>query len=247
MAEKFNLKWHDFNTNVSKSFGLLRDEEYLHDVTLVSDDNMQVSAHKLVLSACSEYFKNIFRNNNKHQHPLICLDGLSSTEVSKILDYIYNGEVEIFQDDLDRFLAVAQKLKLEGLLGGKDNDKSEEKTYEDISYKEEEEEMYETYVITADTEKKVTRKAKQQTHKISGTVSLNGNEMKGNIKHLDYYDKLPDKSFKCKICGNTANYLTHIKNHVETHMEGLSFSCQICEKTFRSRNSLSCHKSIYHK
>ena len=63
MAEKFSLKWHDFNTNVSKSFGLLRDEEYLHDVTLVSDDNMQVSAHKLVLSACSEYFKNIFRNN----------------------------------------------------------------------------------------------------------------------------------------------------------------------------------------
>ena len=65
MPEKFDLKWNDFHSNVSKSFGLLRNEDYLHDVTLVSDDYKQVTAHKLVLSACSEYFKNIFRNNRK--------------------------------------------------------------------------------------------------------------------------------------------------------------------------------------
>ena len=57
MGDKFCLKWNDFETNVSKSFGILRNEEYLHDVTLVCDDNSQVSTHKLVLSACSEYFK----------------------------------------------------------------------------------------------------------------------------------------------------------------------------------------------
>ena len=117
MSEQFCLKWNDFNSNVSKSFSLLRNEKYLHDVTLVTDDSNQVSAHKLVLSACSEYFKNIFRNNEKYQHPLLCLDGLSSKDLSNVLDYIYNGEVQIFQDDLDRFLAVAQKLKLEGLGG----------------------------------------------------------------------------------------------------------------------------------
>ena len=63
MSEKFCLKWNDFETNVSKSFGLLRNEDYLHDVTLVCDDNKQVSAHKLMLSACSEFFKSIFKNN----------------------------------------------------------------------------------------------------------------------------------------------------------------------------------------
>ena len=55
MPEKFFLKWNDFYSNVSKSFGLLRNEDYLHDVTLVSDDYKQVTAHKLVISACSEY------------------------------------------------------------------------------------------------------------------------------------------------------------------------------------------------
>ena len=84
------LKWNDFESNVSKSFGLLRNECYLHDVTLVGDDNKQVSAHKLVLSASSEYFKNIFKNNNKHAHPLLCLDGIASEELGNIMDYIYN-------------------------------------------------------------------------------------------------------------------------------------------------------------
>merc|ERR1711884_962829 len=94
----------------------------LHDVTLVSDDQQQVSAHKLVLSACSEYFKNIFKHNNKpNAHPLLCLGGVSSEDLKNIMDYIYNGEVNIFQDCLDRFLSVAQRLKLEGLMGNEDN------------------------------------------------------------------------------------------------------------------------------
>ena len=99
MSENFSIKWNDFHSNVSKSFGLFRNEEYLHDVTLVSDDHHQVSAHKLVLSACSEYFKNIFKkNNNKHAHPLLCIDGIASEDLGNIMDYIYNGEVKIYQN-----------------------------------------------------------------------------------------------------------------------------------------------------
>merc|ERR1712133_92555 len=147
MSEKFCLKWNDFHSNASKSFGLLRNEKYLHDVTLVSDDNKQVSAHKLVLSACSEYFKNIFRNNNKHQHPLLCLDGLSSNDLTNVLDYIYNGEVQIFQEDLDRFLAIAQKLKLEGLLGGADQ--SKEETYHVGGKNEKEEDTIYEFDVSA--------------------------------------------------------------------------------------------------
>ena len=115
MSEKFNLKWNDFQSNVSKSLNFFRNEDYLHDVTLVSDDQKQVSAHKLVLSACSEYFRNILKTN-KHSHPLLCLDGVSNQDLNNILDYMYNGEVQIYQHDLDRFLLVAQRLRLQGLL-----------------------------------------------------------------------------------------------------------------------------------
>ena len=109
MAERFSLKWNDFHTNVSKSFGRLRDEDYLHDVTLVGDDHTQIPAHKLVLSACSEFFQEVFKRSNKVQsHTLLCLEGLSKQDLDNILKYMYNGEVNIYQEDLDRFLSVAQ-------------------------------------------------------------------------------------------------------------------------------------------
>ena len=72
MLEKFSLKWNDFHSNAAKAFSLFRNDDYLHDVTLVSDDQKQISAHKLVLSACSEYFNNVFKQN-KHSNPLLCL------------------------------------------------------------------------------------------------------------------------------------------------------------------------------
>ena len=46
---KFCLKWTDFTINTTKAFGLLRKEDFLQDVTIVGDDNQQVTAHKLVL------------------------------------------------------------------------------------------------------------------------------------------------------------------------------------------------------
>ena len=76
MSEKFNLKWNDFQTNVSKSFRLFRNESYLHDVTLVSDDYKHIPAHKLVLSASSEYFRNILQQTKQSQ-PILCLESVN--------------------------------------------------------------------------------------------------------------------------------------------------------------------------
>ena len=115
MSEKFCLKWNDFQSTVSQSFRSLRQEEDFYDVTLVSEDELQLSAHKLVLSACSSFFKNILKKN-VHASPLIYLSGVSSSNLKNILDYIYCGEVQLFQDQLDSFLDAAQKLKISGLL-----------------------------------------------------------------------------------------------------------------------------------
>ena len=85
------------------------DEDFLQDVTLVGDDNSQIAAHKLVLSACSEYFNSIFKRN-KHFHPFLCLEGVNSMEIKNLLAYMYNGEVSVFQEDLDNFLIVKKNL-----------------------------------------------------------------------------------------------------------------------------------------
>ena len=114
MSERFSLKWIDFQKNAARIFDLLRTEKDFLDVTLVGGDLQQVSAHKLVLSASSPFFRTILRQN-PHSSPLLFLDEVSSSELSLVLDYIYLGEVRVRQEELDRFLLVARKLQLDGL------------------------------------------------------------------------------------------------------------------------------------
>merc|ERR1712126_608747 len=112
---KFSLKWNDFQTNVSSSFSKLRTEKDFFDVTLVSDDEIHISSHKVVLSASSDFFKNILRKSS-HVNPLIYLSGVNAKELNFVMDYIYDGEVQIYQEDLDPFLTTAHKLRIDGLV-----------------------------------------------------------------------------------------------------------------------------------
>ena len=136
MSEKFCLKWNDFQSNVSQTFASSRNEEHLQDVTLVGDDNLQMKAHKLVLSASSQYFREIFRNNPS-PNLVLCMEGIDSMELTQILDYIYNGELALFQEDLDKFLTIAKRFKLEGLLETKD----ETSSFRDQQHKQEQKEF----------------------------------------------------------------------------------------------------------
>ena len=58
---------------------------------------------------------------------------------------------------------------------------------------------------------------------------------------------------KCTICGKEAvgnlpsTARQGLEKHIETHLEGLSFPCQLCGKTFRSRNALNIHRTRNHK
>eukprot|EP00091_Calanus_sinicus_P003100 TRINITY_DN13257_c0_g1_i1.p1 TRINITY_DN13257_c0_g1~~TRINITY_DN13257_c0_g1_i1.p1 ORF type:complete len:155 (-),score=17.26 TRINITY_DN13257_c0_g1_i1:38-502(-) len=52
--------------------------------------------------------------------------------------------------------------------------------------------------------------------------------------------------WKCKVCGRTAKRKEVISHHTETHIEGVSHSCQICSKICTTRNSLKVHISRNH-
>ena len=115
-SEKFCLKWNDFESNVSFAFRELRDDRDFFDVTLACEEE-QIQAHKVILSACSPFFKNLLRKN-PHQHPLLYLKGISFREIQSVLNFMYHGEANIAQDDLNNFLAVAEDLKVKGLTQG---------------------------------------------------------------------------------------------------------------------------------
>ena len=114
MASKYSLHWDKFGENLITSYASLRHEGHFSDVTLLSDDEVSFSAHKLVLAGSSQFFQNILKKNS-HLHPLLYLHGVSSEFLANILDFIYEGKVEVKHENLDEFLTAAEKFKIQGL------------------------------------------------------------------------------------------------------------------------------------
>ena len=116
-AEKFCLRWNDFESNISGAFRELREDKDFFDVTLACDDD-QIQAHKVILSACSPFFRTILRRN-QHSHPLLYLKGVKYADLLAVLNFMYHGEVNVAQEELNSFLAVAEDLKVKGLTQNK--------------------------------------------------------------------------------------------------------------------------------
>ena len=51
----------------------------------------------------------------------------------------------------------------------------------------------------------------------------------------------------CKVCGKEGSW-SQIRNHIESnHITGISIPCDLCGKSFKSRNILDNHKSLQHR
>jgi len=111
--EQFCLRWNDFQQCIKSTFQDLRDENDFMDVT-ISCDGEQIKAHKVILSACSVTFKTLLKKNPA-PHPVIVLWDVSPRDLAAILDFMYHGEVNVKQDNLNSFLAVAERLRVRGL------------------------------------------------------------------------------------------------------------------------------------
>jgi len=115
-GQKFCLTWKDYNSVFNKEFDSSRKAGDFFDVTLACEDH-EISAHKLVLSASSDFFKALLRRH-KHDHPLIYLKGVKFQDLQAILDFIYTGETEVSEANLETLLAIGGELRIKGLTEG---------------------------------------------------------------------------------------------------------------------------------
>ena len=169
---------------------------------------------------------------------------------------MYIGETNVFQDNLDQFLSIAQRLKVLGLLQNeideegdsntKDSHEEIEKPYQNPNYKDE----ISPSIVNGNS-KKVKKEHSSGSKERS--LAINGNDQNEIRQSIDMHLEIcDDGSLKCTICGKTdkgnrASGKSLMRCHIETHIEGLSYQCPLCDKTFRSVNSLRAHKSRFHK
>ncbi|KAK6632037.1 hypothetical protein RUM44_007067 [Polyplax serrata] len=111
--QQYSLRWNDFHTSILSSFRHLREEEDFVDVTLACDGR-SFTAHKVVLSACSPYFRRLLKAN-PCQHPIVILRDVAQKDMEALLRFMYHGEVHVGQEQLSDFLKTAQTLQVRGL------------------------------------------------------------------------------------------------------------------------------------
>ena len=270
--EKFNLTWNDFEKCASNSFKELLGQQEFVDVTLVSEDDKQIKAHKVVLSACSPILKQVFVRN-PHQHPLIFLSGVKYQELESLVNFMYLGQVEVCQNDLEIFMTSAERFQVKGLCKKKGNILVDEDTALKpslFSQSENEEqnvvnESFSNPPYTAMTRE--IRPALLSQSEVQNVADESFNNLPypvmkqelsfGDLSQMEasgYGDDLDDSSslskrnngFTCEQCGYKAKLKHHMQAHIKAKHEGIKFPCNMCEYKASFAHNLNGHKRSKH-
>ena len=248
--EKYNFTWSDFQDNVHQYFKEIRQDNSLFDVTLVSDDNKEIEAHKFVLCAASSFFRNLLQIH-KHPHPLLYIKGSKMKELSAVLEFMYMGEVNIEQEDIEDFFDTATDLQIKGL-----SRENLDPIYSDL--KESDDSDAET-IIYSQISKTPTNLLKSY-EEMGNSRTEDANDKTEVYVSMDHiYDTIKKKDedddeliilreglWQCKLCDKSDKKKTTMKCHLQVHSSSASHSCSYCAKTFKNKNSLKIHKYKTH-
>lgn len=111
--QQFCLRWNNYQSNLAHCFDNLLQTESLVDVTLACEGR-SLKAHKVVLSASSPYFQELFMDN-PCSHPIVIMRDIKYCDLKAVVDFMYRGEINVSQDQISALLKVADTLKVRGL------------------------------------------------------------------------------------------------------------------------------------
>ena len=252
--EKLCLKWNDFQENAISAFGTLREDRELADVTLACENGQQLEAHKVILASSSPFFLNLLRRN-KHPHPLIYMRGLKSEDLVAIIDFLYFGEANVDQENLDSFLAVAEELQLKGLMGAGADREAEEMNTPTIQKNDPrpvqkatspKHEVPSPDISSSFKTEEASPFLEETDYTVAADLQVLDDKIKSMIISSENRTTANKKMAICKVCGKEDKF-SHIKSHIEAkHITGVSHICNICGTAIRSRPALAMHKRSKH-
>ena len=184
---------------------------------------------------------------------------MQSRELEAVVDFVYQGRANILQENLEDFLALAQELQLKGLAGvSEETEEPEMSTKEETNHvkldtklthllKNEIGDSQHSNTGFNDSESEITRRDSNGTS-VNDSLShgfkakpvvLIKEETKLLIRTLI---RKQDRVWRCVKCRYTSKKRNHLSVHVEKHIEGLEYPCELCGKVSRTSSSAKQHK-----
>ena len=263
-SQKFHLQWNEFQKNITTSIKDFRGD--FCDITLVSEDNIKIEAHKVILAASSNLFRDIL-GHNSHPNPLIYMRGIKDDHLAAAVDFIYHGQTSINEENINDFLQVAGELQLKGLSGTEEPNLEMNKDLKNIQTVEPTKKLDTVHIpfcpklkdngehisgqiyndvidqtIMEDTIDVVENRDQADYENIAETrISTTNEQLAETIKLM--LEKV-DGIWRCTQCGKTNKDRSNMRKHIETnHIEGISYTCDQCQKQCRSKSGLYQHRS----
>ena len=232
-AEMFNLTWDAFQQSAKETFKSLVHEQEFMDVTLACDDDKQIKAHKVILSACSPFLKNILVKN-PHSSPLLFLSGVKFRDLKAILNFMYLGETNVEQCHLESFMAACNILRVRGLT---EPDLEEPEMNKFPTEKEK--------VFQSKTSLNSTTSLPVKTEKFTNV----NDEQSTVVANFDQSEDVPsfhnpsslEAEFTCNKCDFQTSQKFNLKRHDEMKHQGIKYPCDGCDYKASSKDNLKRH------
>jgi len=240
----------------SKLNSIWKNEDFL-DVTIACDDD-QIDAHKVILSSASPFFHNILKRN-PHSHPLLYLRGTKKKDFESLLEFIYSGQTEILQGQLEDFMTLANSLQVKGLsdIGENVKDIAVSKKKETCEYKLSNPKKKSKVSFKNETVVQLSEDVSKMNDDVSvitesfefdkTNISLENND--DSITSLTEYDeqvlsliKQSEDGWSCTVCAHKVKKKGHMREHAQEHIEGYSHQCNYCDRTFPMKRTLRHHE-----
>ncbi|KYN03483.1 PREDICTED: protein bric-a-brac 2 isoform X2 [Cyphomyrmex costatus] len=113
-GQHYCLRWNNYQSNMTSVFHQLLQTEAFVDVTLACNE-ASLKAHKVVLSACSSYFQKLLLSNPCKHPTIIMPQDVCFNDLKFIIEFVYRGEIDVSQAELQSLLKTADQLKIKGL------------------------------------------------------------------------------------------------------------------------------------
>ena len=230
----------DINSTAGNFFRHLWGSEDFSDVTLATVDGHQAQAHKLILGAWSPLFKNLLLRSSQ-KDLVILLKDIKHRFLVLVLRFVYLGEVQLEEEDLQEFLSTATDLKISGL----ENLKTDSELIIP-KIETQEEQIIESNGEFSEKPRQTLKKGGTTCNKEPGPIvsaKKNMKKSKNGSKDLDADSEL----HQCPQCKYKTTRAKNLHKHKwSKHVRKLKRPCDMCEYQGGTRRELKDHKMEKH-